>query len=395
VIEPPSYITKQFNGKTWMLIAGYRAWDTATLGALNAGVRGLFTTHNAPVDTFNDIFSTINTSGQHYANSNTWDVTLSGYLLEGYQLNGTSRNIQGQLMTDRHTWTQLGTKDIEPNYARAFNPTNAQLFNGSGEVTVGSYCLLTSSGTSTPLAFGNDTGDFIMLGVTTAPQGTDDALDTTFNSGTDAIGLGLSDGTGTGYNVRDHYSARGNPMAITTISGGYPFGGRGGQAGKNETGWVMVWGMLVPPDITANPTSGSFPVGYSITLSPSVEGSEPLAYQWRFNEVAITHATNATFTINSFTTNLIGRYDLVVTNYAGTATSSVATLTIGKGVPVANPWPVASAINFGQSLTASVLTGGSAAIGTNLVGGSFAFVEPAKYDHANRCSAQPCRKARP
>ena len=68
-------------------------------------------------------------------------------------------------------------------------------------------------------------------------------------------------------------------------------------------------------------------VSFSVTASGNVT-----SYQWRKNGVDIAGATGASHTINPTAASDAGTYDVVVTNVAGSATSSAATLTVLSGV---------------------------------------------------------------
>jgi len=58
-------------------------------------------------------------------------------------------------------------------------------------------------------------------------------------------------------------------------------------------------------------------------------GTEPLSYQWRFNETNIVAAaTNRVLTLNNLQFSSAGNYSVVVTNAGGSQTSSNATLTV-------------------------------------------------------------------
>jgi GH25 family lysozyme M1 (1,4-beta-N-acetylmuramidase) len=68
--------------------------------------------------------------------------------------------------------------------------------------------------------------------------------------------------------------------------------------------------------------------GGSASFTGIGSGSPPLNYQWLFNGTIVPDATNASIIINDAQTNNSGNYSLVVTNYAGSATSSVVSLTV-------------------------------------------------------------------
>ncbi|MBU6363819.1 MAG: beta-propeller fold lactonase family protein, partial [Acidobacteria bacterium] len=238
-------ITKQFNGSTWQLIAGFRQPTTSALAT--TGIRSLFTTdQNSGLTSTAGIFSTVTSDGGQYANQDVFGVRHNAYLLEGYEPGGASRNIQGIITTGAHTWTQLGTATIGANMAlpSGITVTGASLFNAAGAVTPTYRYLAQGTGAASGL-FTANTGDFILMGVTdSGTQGTADALDTTFNGASNSIGLGLSDGNGVGQTVAANWAqpSTGNIGAITTRSAGNAHGGSVSQAGANTTGWVLVWG---------------------------------------------------------------------------------------------------------------------------------------------------------
>src|SRR5437899_1693004 len=83
-----------------------------------------------------------------------------------------------------------------------------------------------------------------------------------------------------------------------------------------------------PPSIVTQPTSLVVTQGNSASFSVSATGDAPLAYQWRFGGGPLTNATNSIFNVASAQLTDAGNYDVVVTNSSGTATSTVARLTV-------------------------------------------------------------------
>lgn len=84
-----------------------------------------------------------------------------------------------------------------------------------------------------------------------------------------------------------------------------------------------------------------FPAAFSIPLASqtvmlnsnavfnaNAYGSQPLAYQWYFNGVAIAGGTNSSLTVSNADFASAGNYQVIVTNVYGAATSSVASLTV-------------------------------------------------------------------
>jgi uncharacterized repeat protein (TIGR03803 family) len=86
--------------------------------------------------------------------------------------------------------------------------------------------------------------------------------------------------------------------------------------------------VLAPPVITVQPTNLLVLPGANVAFGVSVSGTAPFRYQWRFNGTNILNATSATYTIPSVSTNKAGNYAVVITNAAGSATSSNAALTV-------------------------------------------------------------------
>lgn len=92
---------------------------------------------------------------------------------------------------------------------------------------------------------------------------------------------------------------------------------------------LAVSGVPVPPSIAAQPQSLIANQGSNATFNVSATGTTPLRFQWFFNNANILGATNSSYTrLNVQSTNT-GSYFVVVTNIAGSVTSSVAILTLG------------------------------------------------------------------
>ena len=68
----------------------------------------------------------------------------------------------------------------------------------------------------------------------------------------------------------------------------------------------------------------------NVTFTVAAGGFGSLYYQWYFNSNAISGATTANYTITGAMATNAGTYTVVITNYCGSVTSSVATLTVTK-----------------------------------------------------------------
>ncbi|EEF59906.1 beta strand repeat-containing protein [Pedosphaera parvula] len=119
----------------------------------------------------------------------------------------------------------------------------------------------------------------------------------------------------------------------------------------------------IAPTITSQPASQTVNAGTSVTFSVSATGTAPLRYQWRFNNTNIAGAISSVFTrLNVQTTNA-GNYSVVITNLAGTVTSSNALLTVIANTNVApaiTTQPQNQTVAVGQSATFSVVATGTA-----------------------------------
>jgi hypothetical protein len=317
-------ITKQFNGSTWQLIAGFRQPTTQALTV--SGLRSLFTTdQNSGLTSTAGIFSTVTTNGNQYANQSVFGIKHNAYLLEGYDAAGASRNIQGVISTGSHTWTQLGAATIGANMAlpSGVTITGASLFNAAGAVTPTYRYLAQSNGSAAGL-FTADTGDFILMGVTdSATQGTANALDTTFNGASNSIGLGLSDGNGVGQTVSSNWAQPSTTInAITTRSAGNAYGGSAAQAGGNANGWVLVWGrpeaVITPVASHSKTTTMQFRVDFAAG-TPSGLAADDFTVG----------GTSTGWSVASVTGSGSGPYTVTVNGIA--PTQGTVTLSLGAG----------------------------------------------------------------
>lgn len=90
--------------------------------------------------------------------------------------------------------------------------------------------------------------------------------------------------------------------------------------------------VMDAPMITLQPVAQSGVAGGSVTLTTTATGSAPMSYQWRKNTVPVNGATGTAFTLSNLQTTDSGNYDAVAFNWVGSATSHVATLTIGTPI---------------------------------------------------------------
>ena len=120
---------------------------------------------------------------------------------------------------------------------------------------------------------------------------------------------------------------------------------------NNASLWV-----LSAPAIRSQPGGQSVLAGSSATFTVSATGTGPLRYQWKKNGTDIAGATNSSYTTPGASLGDSGaQYSVVVSNAAGTVTSSSASLTVtlASVAPAIATQPAAQTVTAGQ--TASFL----------------------------------------
>ncbi len=128
----------------------------------------------------------------------------------------------------------------------------------------------------------------------------------------------------------------------------------------SATSSVATLTVLVPPTITASPTNFFVASGGSATFNVTATGSATLSYQWYFNtNTAVANATNASLTLNPVNATNAGTYAIVVTNAVGSATSSVAVLTVFSA-PVITAQPQSQSVTVSNDATFTVTAAGTA-----------------------------------
>jgi Concanavalin A-like lectin/glucanases superfamily/Immunoglobulin I-set domain/Cohesin domain len=85
---------------------------------------------------------------------------------------------------------------------------------------------------------------------------------------------------------------------------------------------------LQPPYIVTHPQNVTVMVGQDAVFSILASGSPPLSYQWLFKGVPLDGATSSRLLLSKVSFDQAGAYSVVVTNDAGSVTSSNATLRV-------------------------------------------------------------------
>jgi hypothetical protein len=126
-------------------------------------------------------------------------------------------------------------------------------------------------------------------------------------------------------------------------------------------GGPLVFRMNLPnpnPIIIANPTNQLVNPGATVTFRVTAGGPGPLRYQWRFGGADIPGATATNLTLNNVQAANQGIYTVVVSNDAGSATSSPATLALRPPPSITTPL-TNRIVNPGGSATFTVGVSGT------------------------------------
>jgi hypothetical protein len=136
-----------------------------------------------------------------------------------------------------------------------------------------------------------------------------------------------------------------------------------GCAGLTNSSGSGNIGKAVAPSLTAQPANATVTAGQAATFSVSATGTAPIGFQWRKNMVNISGATGASYTTPVTKTADSGsKFDVMVSNSAGTITSAQATLTVNAGpvAPSITTQPAGQTVTAGQSAMFSVVAAGTA-----------------------------------
>jgi subtilase family serine protease len=145
-------------------------------------------------------------------------------------------------------------------------------------------------------------------------------------------------GAGTNYAACFHDITTGNNIGSGTPGLFYAVPGYDlctGWGTPNGTNLINALAAPVFPYFTSQPSSQTVTNGAGVTFSANVGGQPPFSFYWRLNGTNLLDGGNVSgsasnvLSITAATISNAGNYTLVVTNVYGSATSIVATLTVG------------------------------------------------------------------
>jgi exopolysaccharide biosynthesis protein len=109
---------------------------------------------------------------------------------------------------------------------------------------------------------------------------------------------------------------------------------------------IGIFAQNLAPVIVTQPTNSLIGFGQNATFAVNAGGTTPLKYQWRFNGVDISKATNNSYTRSNVQLAQLGYYSVVVSNSAGFVTSANAAL-ISTNPPTPPKFTSASVVSNG------------------------------------------------
>ena len=142
-------------------------------------------------------------------------------------------------------------------------------------------------------------------------------------------------------NYRNWYYACSNLTATTqiTLNNGLQLVGTDPNVtnASSSTLWLGGWVPQLSPNITSQPVDQSVNGGQTATLSVGATGIPDPSFQWLKNGTNLPGATNPTLSIPNARAGDTASYSVIVSNTAGTVTSSTATVTVGNTAPALAP----------------------------------------------------------
>ncbi len=158
----------------------------------------------------------------------------------------------------------------------------------------------------------------------------------------------IADATSTAYTrTNAQFADAGNYSVVVTNTSG----------AVTSSAAILIVGIA--PSITNQPASTNVNAGDTVVFSVGATGNPPPDYQWRFNGTNLTGATTSTLTRANVQAADAGGYSAVVTNVAGSITSSVAILALNNA-PSITAQPQNQTVSAGQDALFNVTATGTA-----------------------------------
>lgn len=124
---------------------------------------------------------------------------------------------------------------------------------------------------------------------------------------------------------------------------------------------LSVTSTVIPPAITTQPGSLTVISGAPASMSVVASGTAPIAYQWSLDGSTISGANSTSYTLPAAASRDAGSYTCVITNSAGSVTSTAAILTVNTA-PTITAQPANQTVIAGSTTTLSVTATGNPAV---------------------------------
>jgi len=317
---------------------GYGRVTRTALASYDSATTGSFTTTQTDTESYNINSLSITTQPQSQSaalgNNATFSVVAGGVSPFSYQWRFNTVNIQNA------TNSSYTVTNVIAGYAGSYSVI---VTNTAGSIT-SSNAVLTVTGDPT-------------ISVHPASQAVNQTSNVTFTVTATGSNPITYQWTSNNVNIA---GATGSSFTLTGVQASYGASYRvvvtspGGSVTSNPA----TLSVNVPPSITTPPQSQSVGQGGNVTFTVAANGTAPLSYQWRYNTANILNATNASYTRTNLVVGDAGNYSVVVTNIAGTATSTDAVLTVNSA-PAITTQPQSQTVVVGTTVNFSVVASGT------------------------------------
>jgi hypothetical protein len=274
----------------------------------------------------------------------TFSVVASGAAPLSYQWKKGGTNITGAIAASYTTPATV----IGDNGAQF----TCYVSNGGGNVTSSVATLTVSATPTAPSITTQPVSRAVTVGQT--------ATFTVVASGTAPLSYQWKKG---GTNITGAIAASYTTPATVIGDNGAQFTCYVSNSIGNITSAIATLTVNVAPTITTQPNSQSVTVGQAATFTVVASGTAPLSYQWRKGGTNIASATAASY---ATPITVIGdngsQFTCVVSNAAGSVTSTIATLTVNAApvAPIITTEPTSQTLLAGQTATFTVAASGTA-----------------------------------
>jgi hypothetical protein len=115
---------------------------------------------------------------------------------------------------------------------------------------------------------------------------------------------------------------------------------------------------ILPLGVTISPSNQTVAVGSTVTFVATTSGPGPFGYQWWWNGVVLTGATNSSLVLSNVTSAANGAYTVDVSNASGSVLSAAAELSV-LGPPAITTEPQSQTVGVGTTVTFLVTATGA------------------------------------